>query len=269
MNIEVIILSIIQGITEFLPVSSSAHLILARELLNIGAYIQGDLEIAFDIALHFGTLLAIIIVFFNEGISIIKNGFKKVRTNGDNLLWYLVVASIPAAFVGLLLSKLITNLRSNLIVIALGLMVMGVIIYVVDKNQKQDKNLSDLTFKKSFIIGLFQSLALVPGFSRSGSTITGARLFNINREDSVKFSFYLSVPVVLGATLLQVLEPNTLTLIMNDINIFITGIIFSFIFGLLTIKLLLQYIKTNDFKIFAYYRLILGIIVILKVLVFK
>lgn len=265
MDIGVIILAIIQGIAEFLPISSSAHLIIFRDLFGIGAHaVTGDFALTFDIALHFGTLLAILVFFFKDFWNMLIDGFSPKKKEGNtNLLWYIVAATIPAAIVGLLLEdKIDTYIRSNYILIALALIIMGIIIYLADKYSKEDKNIKRITLSDALTIGCSQIFALIPGFSRSGTTIAMSRFLNINKEDSAKFSFYLSAPVVAGAVLISLLEKETYALIASNLTVFITGIVVSFIAGLICIKFLLKYLRNHDFKLFMWYRVILGIVVI-------
>jgi len=266
MDIGVIILAIIQGIAEFLPISSSAHLIIFRDLFGIGASsVSGDLALAFDIALHFGTLLAIAVYFFKDFLNMVTSGLTKgIKTTEGRIFWYIVVATIPAAVIGLLFEEVIEEaIRSNFILIGLALIVMGIIIYAVDKYSKQEKNFDKMSFKDAILIGCSQVFALIPGFSRSGTTIAAARGLKLEREDAAKFSFYLSAPVVLGAVVLQLLHSETIEVISKNVSVFAIGVGIAFISGLLCIEFLLKYIKKHDFKIFMWYRIILGIIVIL------
>lgn len=270
MDFGVIILAIIQGIAEFLPISSSAHLIIFRDLFGIGASsVTGDLALAFDIALHFGTLLAIALYFFKDFWNMVISGVTKgTRTKDGKLFWYIVVATIPAAIVGVLFEEVIENaVRSNYVLIGVALIVMGVIIYLMDKYSKQEKDLEKISIKDAIIVGCSQVFALIPGFSRSGTTIAASRSLRINREDAAKFSFYLSAPVVFGAVMMSVFDSATMTAISTNIPIFIVGILVAFISGLFCIEFLLRYIKKNDFKIFMWYRVLLGVIVIVYSLV--
>lgn len=265
MDIGVIILAIIQGIAEFLPISSSAHLIIFRDLFGIAANsVTGDFALTFDIALHFGTLLAILVFFFKDFWNMVIDGFNpKKKDSHSNLLWYIVAATIPAAVVGLLLEdKIESYIRNNYILIALALIIMGILIYLADKYSKEDKDIKKITLSDALTIGCSQVFALIPGFSRSGTTIAMSRFLNINKEDSAKFSFYLSAPVVAGAVFLSLLEKETYALIIANLPIFLIGILVSFISGLLCIKFLLKYLRKHDFKLFMWYRVILGIIVI-------
>ncbi len=265
MIIEVIFLAIIQGIAEFLPISSSAHLIIFRDLFGVGSsVITGDLALAFDIALHFGTLLAIALYFFNDFLSMVIKGVTTgTKTQEGKIFWYIIVATIPAAIVGVLFEDVIENaIRGNFILIATALIIMGIIIYTADKFSKQEKNLKSMSIKDAIIIGCSQVFALIPGFSRSGTTITAARGLKLNREEAAKFSFYLSAPVVCGAVVLSIFDEVTMAAIRANLTIFLVGILVAFVSGLLCIEFLLKYIKKHDFKAFMWYRILLGIIVI-------
>ena len=266
--LEVIILGIIQGIAEFLPISSSAHLIIFRDIFGIGSSMGNDITMAFDIALHLGTLLAICLFFFKDFLNIIIKGFTKPKSKDGKMMWFILIATIPAAIFGVLLEETIENaLRGNYILIACSLIFMGIVIYLCDHYFKQKKGFDKMTWVDALVIGCAQVFALIPGFSRSGTTIAAARARGMNREDSAKFSFYLSAPVVAGAALLTLLKDSTMTLISANIGIFVLGIFIAFVAGLICIKFLLKYIKTHDFKIFMWYRLALGVIVFLCLLV--
>ena len=261
--LDVVILGIIQGIAEFLPISSSAHLIIFRELFNIGSNIGNNVELSFDLALHFGTLLAIIIYFFKELWQILINGLFNSKKEDGKLFWYLILATIPAGIVGVLFEDVVDSFfRKQLWLIALALIIMGVIIYLVDKYSKTTKNMQEIKWYQALLIGCAQIFALIPGFSRSGTTITASRALGINRNDSAKFSFYLSIPVVAGATLFSLIKDNTFTIISENLMVFGIGILISFIVGLLCISFLLKYLKKHDFKVFMIYRIILGFTVL-------
>lgn len=261
-----IFLGFIQGVGEFLPISSSAHLILIPFLLGF----DGN-SLAFDVALHFGTLIAIVLVFFKEYLNLLKGVYLKVKTKENNkennLFWYLVAATIPGAILGLLLENLVENVfRNEIFLIALFLGMMGVIIYVVDKFAEKkynniEKDLYELGFKETFLIGLSQVIAIFPGFSRSGTTMVTGRLLGASREATTKFSFLLSVPIIFGAAILKLPE------MLDEFSIdMILGIISSAFFGVLSIKFLLTFIKKHDFKVFAFYRLLISALVITKLI---
>ncbi len=259
--ISVIILAIIQGIAEFLPISSSAHLIIFREVFGIGKdVISGDLGLTFDIALHLGTALAIIVFFFKDFLNMAIKGFTKgVKDKDGKIMWYLIAATVPAALAGVLFEDVIDNvIREKYYLIAIALIVMGVIIYLVDKKCPRDKEIKDMTLKDALIIGCSQVFALIPGFSRSGTTIAAGRALHLEREDAAKFSFYLSLPVVMGAVVLQLIKVD-FSIIASNISILLVGIVISFIIGILCIRFLLKYLRSNDFKVFMWYRLVLGI----------
>ena len=267
--IEVLILGFIQGIAEFLPISSSAHLIIFRDIFGIGAGMSANMDLTFDIALHFGTLLAIGVFFFWDFIKMIQKGFTKgVKDDDGKILWYLVAATIPAAIVGVLFEEPIEKvIRSNYVVIALALAIMGIIIYLADKYSKQTKNIKQMTLKDAIIIGCSQVFALIPGFSRSGTTIAAGRVLGLERESAAKFSFFLSAPVVLGAVTLQLIKDSAWSVIAANISTFILGIVVSFVVGILCIKYLLKYLQKHNFKIFMIYRVVLAMIVLLYVII--
>lgn len=263
--IQTIILGIIQGIAEFLPISSSAHLIIFRDVFGVGSFISGNLEMSFDIALHFGTFLAILVYFFKDFWKMIIKGFSKgTKDENGKMMWMIVVATIPAAIMGVLFEEKIDELvRTNFVLIALALAIMGIIIKYTDKLSKDNRGFKDMTFKDAILIGCAQVCALIPGFSRSGTTISMARVLKINRSDAAKFSFYLSAPVVLGAVAIKLLKGEMMTLITSAPVTFIIGVVVSFVFGILCIKFLLNYIKKHDYNIFMWYRLILALIVLI------
>lgn len=266
--VQIIILGIVQGIAEFLPISSSAHLIIFRDVFGIGSFITDEMETSFDIALHFGTFMAIFIYFFKDFWKMIIKGFSKgIKDEDGKMMWYIVVATIPAAIFGLLLEETVNELvRSSFLLIAICLAIMGIIINYCDKLSDESRSFHNMTFKDAFLIGCAQVLALIPGFSRSGTTISMARVLKLNRSDAAKFSFYLSAPVVLGAVVIKVLKGEMISLITYDITSFIIGVVVSFVAGILCIRFLLRYIKKHDYNIFMWYRLLMSLIVLIVLL---
>ena len=263
---KAIILGIIQGVAEFLPISSSAHLIIFPYLFG-----QEESSLAFDVALHFGTMMAVLVIFFKDWwnlfIGAIKDIKNKKKTTNGKMFWYLVVATIPAAIVGFLLDDVIENvIRNNIWLIASALAIMGMLIYLGDKwathHYKKEKKFEDITLKEAIIIGVSQAFAVIPGFSRSGTTILAGRLQGISKEAITKFTFLLSVPVICGATVLKVTD----LALTKEV---IVGIISSFAMGVIAIKFLLNYIKKHDFSVFAFYRVILALVVFIKLIFFK
>lgn len=262
---QALILGVIQGITELLPISSSAH-------LNIIPWMFGwinqpgfmDAFQGFDVALHFGTLLAIVMVFFKDWIELLKGGFKyvvkKEKTVQGRMFWYIVWATIPGGIIGFLLDHFCQDMLNRPIIIAVALIVMGIVLYIVDKNAKNKVKYEEMTLKQTFLIGLSQALAFIPGVSRSGITITTARAMGVTREAATKYSFLLSTPIVFAATVLKFKD------YVFSVP-FIIGVLASFLVGLLVIKFLLKYIKKGSFKIFAIYRLIFGILIIVVAII--
>ncbi len=259
--LQALILGIVQGLTELLPISSSAHLYIIPWVLGwTNSATFNEAFEAFDVALHAGTLLAIVLFFFKDWIKLIVGGYKQVvkkeKTFEGKMFWYLVIATIPGGAIGFLLDKFLEDALTTPIIIGIALIVMGIILYVVDKYSKSEVEYKDMTFKQTFLIGLSQALAFIPGVSRSGVTMTTGRLLGIKRESVAKYSFLLSTPIVAGATLYK----------LKDFVVsvpFFVGILASFVVGVLVIKFLMNYLKKGSFKGFAIYRVIVGIAIIL------
>jgi len=244
-SVEILILSIIQGISEFLPVSSAAHLILVSKY-----YAFNNQNLLIDISLHLGSLLAIIFFFRKDLFNFINN---------KNFLIKIVIGTIPIIPVGYILyqSGLIDQLR-NLKVIGWTSLVFGILLYLSDKTKISKKINDEFTNKSAFIIGLFQILSLIPGVSRSGITITSGRLLGFNRFDSAKISFFLSIPTLTAASLLG--GYNIYIEESSELNFLaIVAVIFSFIFSYLTIAFFLSFIKKFTLNIFIIYRIILSL----------
>lgn len=259
---QAIILGAVQGLTEFLPISSSAHLNLFPWLLK-----WTQMPESFDVALHMGTLLAIVIYFFKDWINLIVGGYKqavkKEKSTEGRIFWYLVIATIPAAILSLVLSKLSEKLfessfKVEIITIAIALIVMGIALYLVDKRAKSNVSYEKMTLKQSVLIGISQALAAAfPGVSRSGITMTTARALGVDRESAAKYSFLLATPITAAAVIFDFKH-----FILTDLSLWV-GILVSFLVGLFIIKFLLDYLKKGSFKVFAIYRVALGIIVLL------
>ena len=249
---QAIVLGIVQGLTELLPVSSSAHLKLIPWMFN------WNIPESFDVALHLGTLLAITLFFFKDWLGLIKGGYdqvvKKKKSTEGKIFWYIVAVTIPTGILSLVLDKfseyICDKFNIESIMIAIALIVLGIVLYIVDKKAPSETKYEDMTFKQSFLIGLSQAIAAAfPGTSRSGITMTVARALKVDRESAAKYSFLLS-------TVLVSIKDFEFTLA------FFMGVLFSFLVGIIVIKFLLNYLKKGSFKGFAIYRVILGIIVI-------
>ena len=245
--IEILILSAVQGISEFLPISSSAHLIIVSSLYDLKAS-----SLLIDISLHLGSLLAIIF-FFRKDLFNLKHNYK--------LLKLIILGSIPLIIFGYILhsTELIYLLR-NIKVIAWTTLFFGIILYFADQ-KKTDQNISkDLNIKSIIFIGLFQILALIPGVSRAGITMTAARFLNFNRVDSGKISFLLSIPALAGASFLGLKDIQNETLEIN--LLVIVAIVLSFLFSYITVKFFLNYLNKFSLNIFVIYRLIIALILL-------
>lgn len=192
---QAIVYGIVQGIGEFLPISSTAHLVLVPWLLG-----WKEMPASFDVALHLGTSVAVILFFFGEWISLIKNGLTRPKSSTGNLFWMLVIATIPGGLFGVALSKYADKMR-NPAVIGVMLIIMGIVLYYADKNGREDVEIQDTGIKRSIAIGLSQVFAIIPGVSRSGITMTAGRAMGMKREDIAKFTFLLSTPIILGDAL--------------------------------------------------------------------
>ena len=244
-SIEILILSVIQGVSEFVPVSSAAHLVLVSEYYSFNSQ-----NLLIDICLHLGSLLAIIFYFRNDLFNFIKN---------KNFLVKILIATIPIIPVGYILYQtgLIERLRS-LEVIAWMSIIFGILLYIRDKSKITKKINSEFTNKSAIIIGLFQILALVPGVSRAGITITSGRLLGFNRFDSAKISFFLAIPALSAASFLGIYNINKEESV--ELNFLaIIAVIFSFIISYITIAFFLNFIKKFSLKIFIIYRIILSL----------
>ncbi len=246
--IEVLILAIIQGITEFLPVSSSSHLILISNYINFN-----NQNLSIDVSLHIGSFLAVITYFFKDIINFFRD---------KKLFYKILLSSFPVMVVGYILVKynLIDTLR-NIELIAWTTIIFGILLYIADKFKLQKKINNDLSYKSAIFIGFFQVLSLIPGVSRSGITITAARFLKFERYDSAKISFLLSIPT-LGAVSIFGLNNliNSESLEFSFLNLL--SITLSFMFSLITIKFFLSFIQKFSLKIFVIYRIFLGLILL-------
>ena len=246
--IEIIILSAIQGISEFLPISSSAHLIIVSSLYEFKSS-----SLLIDISLHLGSLFAIIF-FFKKELFDLKNNQKLLRL--------IVIGSIPLIIIGYILySTEVIHILRDIKIIAWSTLIFGIVLYIADRSRFDKKISSNLNFKTICIIGLFQILALIPGVSRAGITITAARILRFNRFDSSKISFLLSIPALTGASLLSLKD-----LVIQNIEfsyLVFFAIAFSFLFSYFTVRFFLKYINKFSLNIFVIYRIIVAVILFL------
>lgn len=265
--IQALILGIVQGLTELLPVSSSAHLNVIPWILGWteDSAFMADFEGAFDVALHFGTLIAIGLFFLPDWIRLIKAGYRKAVKKEDSIngrmFWYLVFATIPAAVLALILDKISEHIIGDNFLLEMGLIgfasiVMGVLLAVIDKRSGNEVKFEKISFKQALVIGMSQALAAAfPGVSRSGITITTSRAYKIDRASAAKFSFLLSTPMVAAAVLADIGK-----FALTSLSFWV-GVITSFIVGLIVIRALMNYLKKGSFKVFAIYRVVFGILI--------
>jgi len=277
---QAVVLAIVQGLGEFIPVSSSGHLILVRRLLGWNELSPAH-ELTFDVALHFGTLLSVLFYFRRTWIQILRAAFggKVVRfseAGGTDtnltpdeqkeermLLWFLAIATIPGAIAGKLLEHSAEDyFREHVVLIAGALIVVALLMWLGEKVSKLDKPLTRISFLDSLIVGFAQAFALIPGVSRSGSTITAGLFCNMSREAAVRFSFLLSTPIIAGAALLKAHELHKEGLPAAMHAPFIVGIIVSALVGYAAIAWLIRYLQANSLKAFIIYRIVVGVVVI-------
>lgn len=256
---QAVILGLVQGLAEFLPISSSAHLVLTPWVFG-----WSDPGLSFDVALHLGTLVAVLSYFRAEWVKLTRSAFALLRTRRADTeekrrFLYLVVATIPAAVAGVLLEGYAETTFRSPALMAVTLMVMGVVLWIVDRYAPQDRPLASLTLRDAVLVGLAQVLALVPGVSRSGSTMTAGRALRLDRQSAAVFSFLMSMPVTAAAAILKVpdllrSEGITATLV--------AGVISAALSSWLAIAVLLRYISRHSFGVFAVYRLALGALIL-------
>ena len=251
--IQAVVYGIVQGIGEFLPISSTAHLVLVPWIFG-----WQDPGVGFDVALHLGTATAVILFFFHDWLALVSAGLKEPKSHNGKLFWLLVLATIPGALAGVVLDKYMEAFR-NAALIGVMLIIMGGILYAADKFGRRVVDLNDIGVKRTLLIGIAQIFAVIPGVSRSGITMTAGRLMGMTRESIAKFTFLMSAPIILGDALY-----HAKNLIHTHIEKapFFTAMITAAIVGALSIKFLLNYLKTKGFGIFAVYRFIFGALVI-------
>ncbi len=264
--IQSIVLGIVQGITEWLPISSTGHMILLNEFIH---FMQNndDFRNLFLVVIQFGSILAVITIYFHK-----LNPFSPKKTAIEKrdtwTMWLkVVIACIPAGVVGLLFDDVIDTYLYKWYVVAAALIIYGFAFLVIENLNKKPKinSISDMSYRTAFFIGVFQMLALIPGTSRSGSTILGAVLIGSSRYVATEFSFFLAVPTMLGASAVKILKYFTSVGMFSaqEAVVLLVGMAVAYIVSVLAIKFLVGYIKKHDFKPFGYYRIILGILIIL------
>ena len=262
--IKVIILGIVEGITEWLPVSSTGHLILVGNVLK-PSMSDAFMEM-FDVVIQLGAIMAVVVLYFHK-----LNPFSPTKTEKEKLLtwqmWFkVVIASVPAAIVGLLFNDVLNEIFYKPLPVAIMLIVYGILFIIIEKNNAGKKpsvtRISQLNLQMLLWIGFFQMLALIPGTSRSGATIIGALIIGVSREVAAEFTFFLAIPVMFGASLLKLIKFG-FHFTGAEFGLLMLGCVVSFGLSIVAIKFLMGYIKQHDFKVFGYYRIVLGGIIVI------
>ena len=262
--LKVILLGIVEGITEWLPVSSTGHLILVGNVLKPGMS-DAFMEM-FDVVIQLGAIMAVVVLYFHK-----LNPFSPTKTEKQKMLtwqmWFkVVIASVPAAIVGLLFNDILNEIFYKPLPVAIMLIVYGILFIIIEKNNAGKTpsvtRISQLNFQMLLWIGFFQMLALIPGTSRSGATIIGALIIGVSREVAAEFTFFLAIPVMFGASLLKLIKFG-FHFTGAEFGLLLLGCIVSFGLSVVAIKFLMGYIKQHDFKVFGYYRIVLGGIIVI------
>lgn len=264
--IQSIILGILQGLTEFLPISSSAHLVIVPFFL--GWSIPEKEAFIFNVLVQDGTLLAVIIYFWKDLISILKGWFQALfagqpfRDTEARLGWYLILATIPAGVFGLTVKKYIEAAFSSPLATGIFLLVTAVLLFAAEQFGRRQRELESVTWLDALVMGIFQAIAVFPGISRSGATITGGMLRNLTRPAAARFSFLMSVPVMLAAGLVEFLDLTKISGQASFIPVVVAGFIAAAIVGYLSIRWLLKYLMQHSLRVFSIYCLIIGIVTV-------
>lgn len=261
--LKAILLGIVEGITEWLPISSTGHMILVEEFIKLNS--SEAFKEMFFVVIQLGAIMAVVLIYFHK-----LNPFsprKSTREKKDTLsIWYkVIIGVIPAGVLGVLFDDWFEAKFYNYITVSIMLVLYGILFIVIENKHKNKtpkiKSFSKLSYKTAFLIGVFQVLSLIPGTSRSGATILGAILLGTSRHIAAEYSFFMSIPIMFGASALKLLKFG-LNFTGMEVSVLLTGMIVAFVVSVISIKLLIGYIKNNDFKAFGWYRIILGILVL-------
>ena len=264
--LKAILFGIVEGITEWLPISSTGHMILLNEFVKLD--VSEEFWEMFLVVIQLGAILAVVLLFWNKIFPFqFKDKEKPVIRKDIFQMWFKIVAAcIPAAVVGILFDDILDKYLYNGIVVSIALIVFGIAFIIIEEKNKgkrpKIRSLKKIDWKTAILIGVFQLIAAIfPGTSRSGATIVGALLIGVSRTVAAEFTFFLAIPVMLGASLLKILKFG-LVFSAAEAGILLTGMIVAFLVSIFVIKFLMGYIKKNDFKVFGYYRIVLGILVL-------
>ncbi len=269
--LKVLLIGIVEGITEWLPISSTGHMILVDEFIKLN--VTDAFKEMFFVVIQLGAILAVVVLYFKKLMPLNKVDGKLKWDKKSLVLWLkIIVSCLPAAVIGFLFEDTLDRLFYNSYVVAFMLVLYGVL-FIIIENKNRTVNIKDidtLDYKTAFAIGLFQVLALIPGTSRSGATILGAILIGSSREVAAEFTFFLAIPVMAGASALKIIKYILEGFVFSgfELAVLATGMITAFIVSILAIKFLVGYIKKNDFTVFGWYRIILGVIVLAYFIIF-
>lgn len=264
--LKVILLGIVEGITEWLPISSTGHLILVDEFVKLGA--SEAFKEMFNVVVQLGAIMAVVVLYFNKLNPFSKKKSRKQKKQTIDLWVKVVVACIPAGVLGIMFDDWMEEHLHNYVVVALMLIIYGVLFIVVEnwnkKNTPRVTKLSEVSYQTALAIGAFQVLSLIPGTSRSGATIVGALVIGVSRYVAAEFTFFLAIPVMFGASGIKILKflADGGGFTGMEATMLIVGCLVAFFVSVFAIKFLMGYIKKNDFKVFGYYRIVLGILVL-------
>lgn len=256
-ELQFILIGVIQGITEFLPISSSGHLVLFGQLSN-----WEDQGLFTDIAVHFGTLFAVIFYLRKDIFYLFANVFQ-FKFIKDQIIFKIILSTLPAILIGYFIYDYVSIYFRNIQLIAISSMLFAIILYLADKIQIQNKSWKKITYLEALLVGLFQALAFIPGASRAGVTITGARFLGYDRLNAARFSMILSIPIILASMTLSLINVSKENYVDVNLSQSFTAAIVAFITALLSIIFLMKFIKTFNFNIFIIYRFLLGILLLL------
>lgn len=262
--IKVIILGVVEGITEWLPISSTGHMILVDEFIKLD--VSAEFLEMFLVVIQLGAILAVVVLYWQKLIPFDYKNNWKIKKDTFSMWFKIVIACIPAAIVGLLFDDQLNELFYNPLTVAIALIVFGILFIFIENYNKGKRfkitSLNEITYNTALIIGIFQLIAAIfPGTSRSGATIVGALLIGVSRTVAAEFTFFLAIPVMFGASLLKLIKFG-LVFTTNEFILLIIGMLVAFLISMLTIKFLMSYIKKHDFKVFGWYRIVLGFIVL-------
>jgi undecaprenyl-diphosphatase len=268
-TLQAIIISIVEGITEFLPISSTGHMIITQKLLGIEST---EFIKAFTVNIQFGAILSVVVLYWKKFIPTLKeNAVGLVGNKSDRqglipmLLFYskLLVAFIPAAVIGFLFSDIVDSMLENVVVVAVSLIVGGVVLLFIDSMFGEPSENQEISYKSAFKIGFFQCIAMIPGVSRSAATIIGGMASKLSRQNAAEFSFFLAVPTMFAASAYKLLKDYQILFEGNNLYILVVGNVASFIVAMISIKYLMKYLTNHGFRVFGWYRIVVGAVILL------